>query len=158
VVATKAGIIVFEVKDYSGWIFGAGYQPKWTQVLAYGKIKHQFYNPILQNNKHIDELKKQLRQFENIPFYSVVIFYGDCKFKDISFIPNGTFVAKSHLLGKVIKKILIENEPAHYSNKREIVNLLNEAVKNGETKEAQIQHIANIKDMLGRIESLNKEV
>lgn len=36
VVATTAGIIVFEVKDYSGWIFGTGYQSQWTQVLAYG--------------------------------------------------------------------------------------------------------------------------
>lgn len=26
VVATSAGVLVFEVKDYSGWIFGKGYQ------------------------------------------------------------------------------------------------------------------------------------
>ena len=37
VVATKVGIIVFEVKDYSGWIFGTGYQSQWTQILAYGQ-------------------------------------------------------------------------------------------------------------------------
>ena len=30
VVATKVGLIVFEVKDYSGWIFGRGNQDKWT--------------------------------------------------------------------------------------------------------------------------------
>ena len=35
VLATKVGIIVFEVKKYSGWIFGTGNQNKWTQVLAY---------------------------------------------------------------------------------------------------------------------------
>lgn len=40
VVVTRVGIIVFEVKDYSGWIFGKGYQNYWTQVLAYGKEKH----------------------------------------------------------------------------------------------------------------------
>src|ERR1700712_1708408 len=33
VVATKVGILVFEVKDYSGWIFGAGHDSQWTQVL-----------------------------------------------------------------------------------------------------------------------------
>lgn len=41
-VATKAGIIVFEVKDYSGWIFGNEHQRYWTQLLAYGKEKHRF--------------------------------------------------------------------------------------------------------------------
>lgn len=35
VVATKVGIIVFEIKDYSGWIFGTGYKPQWTKVLVY---------------------------------------------------------------------------------------------------------------------------
>lgn len=47
-VATKAGIIVFEVKDYSGWIFGNEHQKYWTQLLAYGKEKHRFYNPVMQ--------------------------------------------------------------------------------------------------------------
>ena len=42
VVATKVGIIVFEVKDYSGWIFGDGRYTQWTQVLAYGKQKYRF--------------------------------------------------------------------------------------------------------------------
>lgn len=55
VVATKVGIIVFEVKKYEGWIFGNGNDRKWTQVLAYGKKKYQFYNPILQNKKHLTD-------------------------------------------------------------------------------------------------------
>lgn len=41
-VATKTGIIVFEVKDYSGWIFGSEHQKYWTQLLAYGKEKASF--------------------------------------------------------------------------------------------------------------------
>lgn len=88
VVATRVGILVFEVKDYSGWVFGTGYQPRWTQVLAYGKTKHQFYNPIMPNNKHIVDLRKQLGQFENIPFYSIVVFYGDCVFKNVAHLPE----------------------------------------------------------------------
>ena len=59
VVVTEVGIIVFEVKDYSGWLFGSGNQSQWTQVLAYGKQKYRFYNPIMQNNKHVTELRKQ---------------------------------------------------------------------------------------------------
>lgn len=49
VVPTKVGILVFEVKDLSGWIFGRGNNKEWTQVLAYGNEKHRHYNPILQN-------------------------------------------------------------------------------------------------------------
>lgn len=48
-VATKVGIIVFEVKDYSGWIFGNEHQKYWTQLLAYGQERHRFYNPVMQN-------------------------------------------------------------------------------------------------------------
>ena len=35
VLVTSEGIIVFEVKDYSGWIFGSGNNTNWTQVLSY---------------------------------------------------------------------------------------------------------------------------
>ena len=150
VVVTKVGIIVFEVKDFSGWIFGNGNQSQWTKVLAYGKRKFRFYNPIMQNNKHIKDLKKQLKQFENILFYSIVVFYGDCVLKDVSFVPNGTFLVKSKRVLEVMKIITKKNEPAQYTNKNEIVRVLKKAVRNGENVETQIQHIENIKDMLGK--------
>lgn len=150
VVATKMGILVFEVKEYSGWIFGNGYKPQWTQVLNYGRNRYYFYNPILQNAKHIDDLKKQLKQFENIPFYSIIVFYGDCELKEINFIPQNTFIVKSRRILEVVEKILSENMPANYSNKREIVNLLGQAVRNGENNEVILRHAKNIKDMLGK--------
>lgn len=147
---TKVGIIVFEVKDYSGWIFGNGTQTHWTKVLAYGKEKHRFYNPIMQNNTHIAVLRKQLNQFENIPFLSVIVFYGDCELKDISFVPNGTFIVKSKRVLEVLKKILKENILASYNNEKEVIRILKEAVKNGGNKENQIRHSENIEDMLGK--------
>ncbi len=150
VVATKVGIIAFEVKDYNGWIFGTGYKPQWTQVLAYGKTQHRFYNPIIQNKKHIDDLRKQLKQFENIPFYSIVVFYGDSVLKDITFVPEGTFIVKPKRVLKVIKMILKDNELAQYTNKREVVKVLKDAVNNGENSEVQSQHISNIHNMLSR--------
>ena len=150
VVATKVGIIVLEVKDYSGWIFGAGHNSQWTQVLAYGKKKYCLYNPIMQNSKHITDLRKQLRQFETVPFYSIVVFYGNCILKDITFVPNGTFLVKSHRVLEVMGAIIKNNNHARYTNKNEIVRILKEAVKNGEDKETQIQHIKNVRDMLGK--------
>jgi hypothetical protein len=148
VVATKVGIIVFEIKDYSGWIFGTGYKQQWTKVLAYGKQKYRFYNPIMQNNKHINDLSKQLK--ENVPFFSIVVFYGDCELKDISFVPNGTFIVKSKRVLEVMRLILKKNEPAEYMDKRNVVRILKESVENGESKLIQNRHIENIKDMMGK--------
>jgi hypothetical protein len=149
VVVTKVGIIVFEVKDYSGWIFGNGNQSQWTKVLAYGKQKYLFYNPIMQNNTHIVELKRKLHQFENIPFYSLIVFYGDCELKDINFVPKGIYIAKSRRVLEVVRNILRDNEPITYSNETEVIRILREAVANGGNKINQIQHSENIKDMLG---------
>jgi hypothetical protein len=77
VAVTKVGIIVFEVKNYSGWIFGNGNHSHWTKVLAYGKEKYRFYNPIIQNNKHVIELRNQFVQHGNVHFFSVVVFFRE---------------------------------------------------------------------------------
>ena len=150
VVLTEVGIIVFEIKDYSGWIYGNGNQSQWTQVLAYGKKKYRFFNPIMQNNKHISELKKNLNLYNNVPFYSIVLFYGDCVLKEVNYVPKGTFLVKSNRLKDVLRIILKENEPIEYGNINEMLGMLNEAVENGESKENQIKHIENIKDMIGK--------
>jgi uncharacterized protein YraI len=150
VVITGVGIIVFEVKDYSGWIYGAGNQTQWTKVLAYGKKKFRFYNPIMQNNKHISELKKNHNLFNNVPFYSILLFYGDCVLKDVNYIPKGTFLVKSKRVNDILKIILKQNEPVEYKNIDEMLGILKEAVENGESKENQIKHIENIKDMIGK--------
>lgn len=150
VVAHKVGIIVFEVKDYSGWLLGNGRQSQWTQVLAYGKEKYRFYNPIMQNNKHIADLRKQIPQFENVPFYSVIVFYGDCELKDISFVPDGTFIVKPGRVPDVMDFIMNNNVPAAYADKWEVVGLLKRAVENGESPQIQMQHIENVRDMLGK--------
>jgi hypothetical protein len=147
VVATKVGIIVFEVKDYSGWIFGKGYQSYWTQVLAYGREKYRFYNPVMQNNGHINVLKNRLKQYAEVPFYSVVVFYGDCILRDVSSIPDGTFLISSKGLPHLVNSILESNPPANYTSKVGVINRLKDAVNNGNNQEIQIQHIRNIQSM-----------
>ena len=150
VLVTSEGIIVFEVKKYSGWIFGSGNNTNWTQVLSYGKKKYKFYNPIKQNNNHISELKKTLKQFENIPFFSAIVFFGDCELKEINYVPKGTYLVKSHRVFEVLNLIKNENEPTHYTNKREVVDKLKDLVSLGENTDYQKQHIENIKDMVGK--------
>lgn len=150
VVATKVGIIVFEIKEYSGWIFGTGNQTEWTQVLAYGNRKYRFYNPIFQNRTHISELINQLPQLKTIPIYSVIVFFGNCEFRDLKLIPDNVFLIKSSQLYKILKKIMHTNQPAKYTDKKEIVNLLNSGVQNGEDSEIRKEHIRHIQTRRGK--------
>lgn len=150
VAITTVGIIVFEVKDYSGWIFGSGGNNQWTQVLAYGKQKYRFYNPIKQNSKHIQALKQQLKYHPEVPYHSVVVFYGDCVLKDISYVPNGNFIAKSNRVKEVIKHIIKTNEAATYKDKTTIRGILQRAVRNGDDDNIKDRHSNHIKDLLGK--------
>ncbi len=145
VVATRAGIVVFEVKDYSGWIFGNERQQYWTQLLAYGKEKHLFYNPIMQNIGHIRAIRQCLPQNKGIPIYSVVVFFGKCKLKKISFNVNNTFVITSRSVRKTLTKIL--NQPiANFGNKYEIMELFTNSVQNGNDSVIVSSQIKTAKD------------
>ena len=150
VVAANVGILVIEVKDYSGWLFGKGNQKQWTQVLAYGKEKYRFYNPVRQNNGHIMALRKQSRQFAKLPFYSIIVFYGDCELKDVSFIPESTFITYSNGFLNTVDNIITNNKPAKFTDKWEVINVLTQAVKNGENNEIQFQHSENIRNIKDR--------
>ena len=129
-VATKAGIIVFEVKDYSGWIFGNEHQKYWTQLLAYGKEKHRFYNPVMQNSGHIQAIRQCLQQNPDTPIYSVIVFFGGSEFKDVTCNANNTFIIYPRSIQQVVSEILMQPN-ANFGNKYEIMNLFTKAVQNG---------------------------
>jgi hypothetical protein len=139
IVATKVGMIVFEIKEYNGWILGNEKQQKWTQILAYGKEKYHFYNPIHQNKKHIEDLKT-FPQFENIPFFSVIVFFGSCELKSFYNLPERTFLSKSSLIIEIFNEILQNNEIINYKSKWDIFNLLDKAKKNGDDSKIIKQH------------------
>lgn len=84
ILLTLNGIIVFESKNYRGWIYGNENQKIWTQTLPAGnKIqKEHFYNPIMQNKSHIKVLKNFIGA--DIPIYSVIVFSNDCKLENIT--------------------------------------------------------------------------
>ena len=147
VVATAVGLIVIEVKEYSGWIYGSGNQTNWTQVMAYGRDKYRFYNPIMQNHQHIMELRRMSSQFASLPMFSVVVFYGDCEFKSINQIPLNTFFIKAYELSTTIDHILQNNQQAKYSNKREIIEVLGKAKANGADQRIVEQHINRLESM-----------
>lgn len=130
VVATKAGIIVFEVKDYSGWIFGNEYHKYWTQILAYGKEKHRFYNPVMQNSGHINAIRKCLTQNPGIPIFSVIVFFGDVELKNVTYYTDNTYIIYPSSLPQVLSEILMQPD-AKFGNKYEIMSVFTKAVQNG---------------------------
>ena len=149
VIVARVGVIVIEVKDYSGWIFGNSNQTNWTQSLAYGKRKYRFYNPIKQNVNHIDVLKQKINQSNNIPFFSLIVFYGDCELKKIDYVPRDTYVVSAHRVFEALDIISNGNDSVNYSNKIEMLNILKQSVNLGEEPEVIKKHLNDIEDMLG---------
>lgn len=133
-VATSAGLIVFEVKDYGGWIFGNESQRYWTKVLAYGRFKSRFYNPIMQNHGHIKALRNRLPQNPDIPIYSVIVFYGNCVFRNLTYYSEGTYILHPREVNDIVSELM--NRPnAAFGNKYEIMDVLTQAVRNGNDSE-----------------------
>lgn len=99
---TKKGIIVFESKNYQGWIFGDGESKYWTCTIPSGK-KYQFYNPILQNKGHIKHLSKLVP--ENTPLFSVIAYSENCEIKKMSKVPNDTYMVRYSNIPLVMQRI-----------------------------------------------------
>ena len=143
VVPTNVGIFVFEVKDYSGWIFGNGKYDKWMQVLAYGQEKHQFYNPIKQNAKHIEALRNTSAQLQNVPIYSIVVFYGSCEIRALTDVPADCWVCYDNYVVRIVKNIMASSTPAPYTDKWEVVRILKSGVDNGNNEVIKSTHLQN---------------
>ncbi len=87
-----SGIWVVETKNYSGRIYGNEQQREWTQVLAFGRRKNKFYNPVKQNTTHIYSLSDYLHTDRAI-FQNVVVFLAQA---DISYIQsNAVYTART---------------------------------------------------------------
>lgn len=143
VVATPQGLLAIEVKDYSGWLFGNEKQKYWTQILNHGKEKHRFYNPIMQNAGHIKSLREQSEQLARLPIFNVVLFAGNCRLKNVNYCSDNTFVGYVGNISYVLKMIA-EYSLAQYTDKREIVHMLHEAVENGNNPSIVANHIASV--------------
>lgn len=83
VVVSKKGLFVIECKNYAGNIYGDAKRQKWIQYL--GNKKSYFYNPLLQNRAHCENLRKYLAKYNDIPIVSLVttITRGKWKFKNL---------------------------------------------------------------------------
>ena len=97
----ESGIYVFESKNYSGWIFGNANSKMWTQTLESGD-KNQFYNPIWQNQSHINYLKQYLG--EDIQTISIIVFSDRCELKSISYNQHDFGICNRKKLPRIMKQ------------------------------------------------------
>ena len=128
----EKGIFVFESKNYSGWIFGDEDKLYCYQTLPRGRRskKEHFYNPIMQNQGHIRALRSRLPQNPNTPIYSIIVFYGNCFFRNVTYYSTDTYILHPHEVNNAVSELM--NRPnADFGNKYEIMDVLTQAVRNG---------------------------
>lgn len=111
------GIVVFESKNYSGWIFGNEKSKMWTQTLPQGKgksHKEHFMNPVLQNALHIKQLKKLIGK--QIPVYSVIAFSERCVLKSVTVYSRDVQVVNRYDVVQAIGNLFNKIEKPALSN------------------------------------------
>lgn len=102
---TQKGVFVIESKNYSGSISGAEYQSKWR--LRTDRRDYMFYNPISQNQSHINVLSKCVK---NVRWFSMVAFSERCDLEYIDIHKQDVFVFNRYALRNVISDVFA-NEP-----------------------------------------------
>lgn len=129
-------VYVIEVKNYAGRIYGSANQQNWKQVLAYGKEKHDFYNPIKQNNAHIYHLNKYFKSKGiNCEFENIVVFTPKAQ---LMFKDNNLY--SFSLFKRYIKKwVKVESTDKH-SDIRKVLDEMSELKINRK------EHVNNIKE------------
>ena len=143
---TKKGIFVIENKNYKGWIFGNEKSKYWMQVI-YNR-KNQFFNPVKQNAIHINCLKHILD--DNIRFYSIIVFSGNCQLKDISVFSKDTYVIKEYELKQVLDIIDEYNDDnINDYDMNNIVSKLSSFVKENTSQEIIDKHDVYVRERKG---------
>lgn len=106
VMIARTGIYVFESKNFSGCIFGDEDSRYWTQTMKRGP-KHEFYNPIWENESSISSLKRQLA-LEADAFKSYIVFSDRCTLKKMYVQSGHVKVVNRHLIVREIIKDMAE--------------------------------------------------
>lgn len=81
ILINSKGVFVIETKNYAGLIKGTETDFYWKQYIQ-GEEK-EFYNPIKQNEYHINMLKERLKSID-IPYHSIIAFSKKAKLAVIS--------------------------------------------------------------------------
>lgn len=116
---TQKALYVLEVKNYRGHIFGNESQLNWTVTVKHinkrksksGKIykkinisKFQFYNPLKQNQTHINKIKNLTDIQDKLPIINIVVFGKNSVIRDVT-SSNSVYVLHHREIKKTINNI-----------------------------------------------------
>lgn len=142
VMINETGIYVFESKNFNGWIYGDETKKNWTQTFS-NQRKFKFFNPIWQNNVHMNALKEVLDLHMTDFYKSYIVFSERCTLKKLYVESANVSVLKRNKLLLHIKKDMFAA-----GNKFTVdeINRLESILKpyanaTNKTKEAHIQSI-----------------
>jgi hypothetical protein len=118
---SEYGLFVIETKNYTGWIFGSQYKKVWTQAIY--KKKSSFQNPLHQNYKHIQVLKKYFHGLPDNSFQSVIVFTDKSTFKTV--LPDNVLhlANLTHYLHSFDKKHFSSHRVRSIASKLESIRL-----------------------------------
>ena len=142
----SSGIIAFESKNYSGWIFGSESNKNWYQTLPAGRKgrKESFYNPIMQNRSHIKHLKAFIES--DVPIQSMIVFSDKCILKSIDLTSRDVIVLNRYKVHYAVKSIC-GYTPNNILKDEDIENIYNKLYPCTQVDElTKIQHINDIKN------------
>lgn len=141
IMISSAGVFVFECKHYAGSIYGRETSRTWAYYL--GGKKYTFYNPILQNDGHINALVKLLDLPRHV-FFSKIVFPDFVKVKVDCEDPRIQVGLRSEVV-RTVKRELTKNPSVLSDQQINSIyeNLLPFCKADQEKKEAHIQRIQN---------------
>lgn len=138
------GIYVFEMKNYSGYIYGSEQDQHWTQAFNRNS-KFKFYNPLRQNYAHTKATEKYLGvNTESI--IPVIVFSNRSKLSKINITKNQNII-QLNSVKKLIKKtkqgtpIFTKEELDQFS-----IKLIDRSNMSDDIKEKHINEVMMIKD------------
>lgn len=84
----------------------------------------------MQNAGHIQAIRQSLPQNPCIPIYSVIVFFGNSEFKNVTYCSDNTYIIYPGDISRVVSEIM-RRPNVNYGNKHEIMNVFTQAVQNG---------------------------
>lgn len=143
------GIIVFESKNYSGWIYGKEDEDNWTETFAKGRYtqKVSFYNPILQNKNHIKALRDVIK--EDIPIFNIIVFSDRCNLSGIRVKYSDIKIINLRDVTKAVYEIMIKYQDN--IDQMKINELYNKLYPSTQVSERiKQQHVQDIKETVNK--------
>lgn len=139
---TNHGIFVFEMKNYSGYIYGSNNDEYWTQVF-HKNSKHKFYNPLKQNYAHTKAVENYL-DIDSAKINPLIVFGNYAKLSKIN-VNEENIILQLKDLKKYIRKQyknkverLSDNEVIDYLDKLILKSKMPDEVKNRHIEEVKL--------------------